>query len=111
MGVAVPLSRIGLKLLDEIERGALSARAAAPRGARIRVAEIAIPFATADGSAPPPAVFPQKGEAGLPDEARAWLSSLESVAVVAAGDVEKADPGARGRLVIRVDFGGGGAAS
>ncbi len=105
MATPMALGRIGMKLLEEIERGALCAQIAAPDGApsaRLAVAEVAIPFITADGS--PAATVTSGDEARPPSAVRAWLATLSAPVLVGAAEVGPAPPEARGRLVIRVDL-------
>jgi hypothetical protein len=107
MGAIVSLGRIGIKILDEIARGLGAWRASAPDGAprvALLTAWLSIPFATADGSAAPGAVFPDVGGVARLSDARAWLLGLSVPAFAAANDVAAAKPGARGVLVLRVQF-------
>lgn len=103
----IPLGRVGLKLLEDIERGALTAKIATPDGApgaRLAVAEIAIPFATVDGA--PGARVALDGEARPPAAVRAWLATLGAPVIVGASAIAPAKPEACGRLVVRVDLRG-----
>jgi len=110
MGYAIPLKRIGGYALDELERAVALASDEAPEApgggpiVKLRTAEIAIVFATADGSDASPATV-VVSEAPLPAHTlRALLEPLEIRVLVALADIENAPPASLGRLVLHVTF-------
>lgn len=104
MSIAIPLKRIGTYVLDQLAE-ARDAFGAAPDGgayATVRIAEISIAFASADGSPVEPAVLSLSEAPISPEEVALRLEPLDRKVLVAQADVKKAAPAARGKLVLRV---------
>ena len=101
----VILGRVGAHLIDELDK--VLARAKSPGGGVgvgvwLRTVEVAIPFASSDGSDVSPATI-VVGETPLPlAVARELLLPLQQAVLVSAADVDAASPSSRGVLVMRV---------
>ncbi|MCA9651048.1 MAG: hypothetical protein H6712_22115 [Myxococcales bacterium] len=101
----VILGRVGAHLIDELDK--VLARAKSPGGGVgvgvwLRTVEVAIPFASSDGSDVSPTTI-VVGETPLPlAVARELLLPLQQAVLVSAADVDAASPSSRGVLVMRV---------
>jgi hypothetical protein len=99
MSNSVILGRVGAHVLDQLERalGPIEGPGASGwLGVWLRTVEVAIPFATSDGTS-------VVGETPIfPANARELLLPLVQRVLVRAADLEHAPPASRGLLVLRV---------
>lgn len=105
MSDSVILGRVGAHVLEQLEQVLLqlegSGVGVGPR-VWLRTVEVAIPFATSDGTDASPAAI-VVGEAPIPPaQARELLLPLEQRVLVDADELLHARQGSRGQLVLRV---------
>jgi len=107
MSSSVILGRVGAHVLDQIEQVLL--RFDGPwtgvgPGVWLRTVEVAIPFASSDGTSVSPATV-VVGETPLPlEKARELLVPLERRVLVRAADLEHSPQNSRGLLLLRVQL-------
>jgi len=105
MSDSVILGRVGAHVLEQLEQVLLRLEdPLAGVGSRVwlRAVEVAIPFATSDGTDASPAAI-VVGEAPIPlAQARELLLPLEQRVLVDADELLHAPQGSRGQLVLRV---------
>ncbi|MCX4244710.1 hypothetical protein [Paraliomyxa miuraensis] len=105
MSHPVILERVGSHVIDQLEQVvtlAQSPDSGIDVGVWLQSVEVAIPFATSDGSDVSPATI-VVGETPLPPAAaRELLQPLQQLVFVRVTDLQAAAPGARGVLVMRV---------
>jgi hypothetical protein len=102
---SVILGRVGAHVLDQLEQVLLRIeRPGTDVGPGVwpRTVEVAIPFASSDGTDVSPTAI-VVGETPIPlAQARELLLPLERLVLVAAADLEHARAASRGLLVLRV---------
>ena len=107
MSQAVILGRVGAHVLDQLElvlAAASSPGTGVEAGVWLRAVEVAIPFASSDGSDVSPTTV-VVGETPLPlSVAREQLLALEQLVLVNASELQPVSPSARGQLVLRVQL-------
>ncbi|MCA9712117.1 MAG: hypothetical protein KDK70_40145 [Myxococcales bacterium] len=103
----VTLGRVGAHVLDQLELVLALAEdpgSGVGRGVWLRTVEVAIPFASSDGSDVSPATV-VVGETPITiPAARELLLALDRRVLVSAADVEAAPDAARGTLTLRVSL-------
>ena len=104
MNFALSLKQVGTYLIKEIERArAVGARMAGGEGVTMRVAEVSIAFATANGKDASPMIV--VGEAPLVSaEILRQLESLHDLVFVDLENIKRAPKKSVGRLILRILF-------
>jgi hypothetical protein len=105
MSNSVILGRVGAHVLDQLERalGPIEGPGASGwLGVWLRTVEVAIPFATSDGTSVSSSTIVVGETPIFPANARELLLPLVQRVLVRAADLEHAPPASRGLLVLRV---------